>query len=215
MQYAKILGTPAAILPPTVSATTIWRKSRYVRRVDYDPYRHQVPPYCRRRKNQRLRRRSITPRAGCSGQVAADEIDLIIVATATLDIVPVHRDHRSTKLGIANGCPAFDVAVCAGFMDVLSIAVTPTSKVLAWRKRLGHRCGNVQPHRRLERPHRPAYYGDGGAVVLGASDEAGIIHSANSKPMATVSTCSTYLPNRQRASLWFALCQKMDGRAWF
>ncbi|MDP4923856.1 MAG: 3-oxoacyl-ACP synthase, partial [Limnohabitans sp.] len=57
-----------------------------------------------------------------SGLVAAD-IDLIIVATSTPDMVfPSVATMVQHKLGAA-GCPAFDVqAVCSGFIYALTIA---------------------------------------------------------------------------------------------
>ena len=110
--------------------------------------------------------------------VSAAEIGLIIVATATPDMqFPATATIVQHKLGIA-GCPAFDVqAVCAGFMYALStanayirsgmadkvlvIGAETFSRILDWRDRTT--C---------------VLFGDGaGAVVLGASDEPGIIGS--------------------------------------
>jgi 3-oxoacyl-[acyl-carrier-protein] synthase-3 len=56
-------------------------------------------------------------RAGGRGHQAQD-IDLIIVATSTPDMVfPSTAAILQHKLGITNGCPAFDVqAVCSGFV---------------------------------------------------------------------------------------------------
>jgi 3-oxoacyl-[acyl-carrier-protein] synthase-3 len=53
----------------------------------------------------------------------ADEIDLIIVATSTPDMVfPSAACIVQAKLGV-NGCPAFDVqAVCSGFVYALTVA---------------------------------------------------------------------------------------------
>lgn len=110
--------------------------------------------------------------------VSASDIDLIIVATATPDMqFPSTATIVQQKLGIG-GCPAFDVqAVCAGFMyalttanayiksgmanKVLVIGAEIFSRILDWNDR--STC---------------VLFGDGaGAVVLGASDEVGIIHS--------------------------------------
>jgi len=57
--------------------------------------------------------------AGCS----ADDIDLIIVATSTPDMVfPSTASIVQRKLGV-HGCPAFDVqAVCSGFIYALTLA---------------------------------------------------------------------------------------------
>jgi 3-oxoacyl-[acyl-carrier-protein] synthase-3 len=56
--------------------------------------------------------------------VRADEIDLIIVATSTPDMVfPSSASLLQHKLGITHGCPAFDVqAVCSGFVYALTVA---------------------------------------------------------------------------------------------
>lgn len=110
--------------------------------------------------------------------IGAEQIDLIILATSTPDMqFPSTATIVQQKLGIA-GCPAFDVqAVCAGFMyalttahayiksgmatKVLVIGAETFSRIMDWRDRTT--C---------------VLFGDGaGAVVLGASDEQGIIHS--------------------------------------
>ena len=53
-----------------------------------------------------------------------NEIDLIIVATSTPDRkVPSSACMAQSKMGIRNGCPAFDVAaVCSGFLYGITIA---------------------------------------------------------------------------------------------
>ncbi|HVQ60459.1 MAG TPA: 3-oxoacyl-ACP synthase, partial [Burkholderiales bacterium] len=58
-----------------------------------------------------------------SAGVAAKDIDLIIVATATPDYVfPSTACIMQAKLGVA-GCAAFDIqAVCSGFVYALTIA---------------------------------------------------------------------------------------------
>ena len=113
-----------------------------------------------------------------AANLTGDDIDLIIVATATPDMqFPSTATIVQQKLGIS-GCAAFDVqAVCAGFMyalttahayiksgmakTVLVIGAETFSHILDWQDRTT--C---------------VLFGDGaGAVVLGASDEAGIIHS--------------------------------------
>ena len=56
--------------------------------------------------------------------IAAQDIDLIIVATSTPDMVfPSTAAILQNKLGITNGCPVFDVqAVCSGFVYALTVA---------------------------------------------------------------------------------------------
>ena len=104
------------------------------------------------------------------------EIDLIVLATTTPDqIFPSTACILQQRLGI-HGCPAFDVqAVCTGFVYALAVAdkfirtgsakralvvgAETLSRLLNWQDR-----GTC------------VLFGDGaGAVVLGASDEPGII----------------------------------------
>ncbi len=112
-----------------------------------------------------------------SGLTPAD-VDLIIVATTTPDVIfPSTACILQSKLGVA-GCPAFDVqAVCSGFVYALTIAdlfirsgqtkhalivgAEVYSRILDWNDR-----GTC------------VLFGDGaGAVVLSASDEPGILAS--------------------------------------
>ena len=111
-----------------------------------------------------------------SAGVAAGEIDMIIVATTTPDMIfPSTACILQTRLGIA-GCPAFDLqAVCSGFVYALSTAdlfirdgqaekvlvvgAEVYSRILDWHDR-----GTC------------VLFGDGaGAVVLAASDTPGIL----------------------------------------
>lgn len=112
--------------------------------------------------------------------VEAQEIDLVIVATSTPDcIFPSTAALLQAKLGISNGCAAFDVqAVCSGFVYGLTIAdkfirsgshrralvvgAEVFSRIIDWKDR-----GTC------------VLFGDGaGAVVLEASDEPGILSTA-------------------------------------
>src|ERR1019366_6928139 len=108
-----------------------------------------------------------------------NEIDLIIVATSTPDRkVPSSACMAQSKMGIRNGCPAFDVsAVCCGFLygitiasqfiqngvydHVLVIGADTFSKVTDWN------------------PRHCVFFGDGsGAVVLERKDrENGLFSS--------------------------------------
>jgi len=111
-----------------------------------------------------------------SAGVAAADIDMIIVATTTPDMIfPSTACILQSRLGIA-GCPAFDLqAVCSGFVYALSTAdlfiragqakkvlvvgVEVYSRILDWNDR-----GTC------------VLFGDGaGAVVLAASDTPGIL----------------------------------------
>jgi 3-oxoacyl-[acyl-carrier-protein] synthase-3 len=109
--------------------------------------------------------------------IDAGEIDLIVVATTTPDrVFPGTACVLQAKLGITNGCPAFDVqAVCSGFVYAVSVAdqfirsgqvrtalvvgAETLSRITDWSDR-----GNC------------ILWGDGaGAVVLRASDAPGIL----------------------------------------
>ena len=109
--------------------------------------------------------------------LAPDDIDLLLVATTTPDLVfPSTACIVQSKLGMTNGKPAFDLqAVCSGFVYAMSVAdqfiktgaakhvlvvgAETLSRITDWNDR-----GNC------------ILWGDGaGAVVLGASSEPGII----------------------------------------
>ena len=109
--------------------------------------------------------------------IDAAAIDLIIVATTTPDLIfPSTACLVQYKLGMSNGCAAFDVqAVCSGFVYALSIAdnfiragqarralvigAETLSRITDWNDR-----GNC------------ILWGDGaGAVILAASETPGII----------------------------------------
>ena len=110
--------------------------------------------------------------------VLAQDIDLIIVATSTPDMVfPSTACILQDKLG-ANGCPAFDVqAVCSGFIYALSIAdamikTGAASKALVIGAEVFSRILNFKDRTTC------VLFGDGaGAVVLEASDTPGILAS--------------------------------------
>jgi 3-oxoacyl-[acyl-carrier-protein] synthase III len=110
--------------------------------------------------------------AGC----AAKDIDLIIVATSTPDMVfPSTACILQNKLG-ANGCAAFDVqAVCSGFVYALSVADAMIQTGAASTALV---VGAEVFSRILDFTDRTTcvLFGDGaGAVVLEASDTPGIL----------------------------------------
>jgi len=109
--------------------------------------------------------------------ISNDDIDLIIVATTTpTRIFPSTASLVQEKLKIRTGCPAFDLqAVCTGFIYALTVAdkfiksgsvknalvigAEAMSRIVDWTDR--NTC---------------VLFGDGaGAVVLQASEEAGIL----------------------------------------
>ena len=106
------------------------------------------------------------------------DIDLIIVATSTPDMVfPSTACILQNKLG-ANGCPAFDVqAVCSGFIYALTVADAMIKAGAAKRALV---VGSEVFSRILDFTDRTTcvLFGDGaGAVVLEASDTPGILAS--------------------------------------
>jgi 3-oxoacyl-[acyl-carrier-protein] synthase-3 len=110
--------------------------------------------------------------------IAPQQIDLIIVATSTPDMVfPSAAAILQHKLGIA-GCPAFDVqAVCSGFVYALTVADAMIRAGNATRALL---VGSEVFSRILDFNDRTTcvLFGDGaGAVVLEASETPGILAS--------------------------------------
>ncbi len=106
----------------------------------------------------------------------ADQLDLIIVATSTPDMVfPSTACILQNKLG-ANGCAAFDLqAVCSGFVYALAVA---DAMIRAGTARCALVVGAEVFSRILDFNDRTTcvLFGDGaGAVVLEASDEPGIL----------------------------------------
>ena len=106
----------------------------------------------------------------------ASEVDLIIVATSTPDMVfPSAATILQHKLGIA-GCPAFDVqAVCSGFIYALTVA---DSLIRTGTAKCALVVGAEVFSRILDFNDRTTcvLFGDGaGAVVLEASETPGIL----------------------------------------
>jgi 3-oxoacyl-[acyl-carrier-protein] synthase-3 len=110
--------------------------------------------------------------------VSAGEIDLILVATSTPDMVfPSTACIVQNKLGIA-GCAAFDVqAVCSGFVYALTVA---DAMIRTGSAKKALVIGSEIFSRLLDFNDRTTcvLFGDGaGAVVLEASDTPGILAS--------------------------------------
>ena len=107
---------------------------------------------------------------------SAEDVDLIIVATSTPDMVfPSTACILQQKLGV-HGCPAFDVqAVCSGFVYALTLA---DALIKTGSARCALVIGAEVFSRILDFNDRTTcvLFGDGaGAVVLEASAEPGIL----------------------------------------
>ena len=179
MQYAKILGTGSYLPANRVSNEDLAQKvdtsDEWITTRTGIKFRHIADE---NEKTSDLAAYAAKKALADAG-VAAEEIDLIVVATATPDMqFPSTATIVQQKLGITNGCPAFDVqAVCAGFMYALNTANAYIKSGMAKRALV---IGAETFSRIVDWNDRTTcvLFGDGaGAVVLGASDEAGIIHS--------------------------------------
>lgn len=111
--------------------------------------------------------------------IAADEIDLIIVATTSPDqLFPSTACILQDKLGIKSGGPAFDLqAVCGGFVYALN---TADMYIRGGQAKTALVVGAEVLTRMLDWNERTTcvLFGDGaGAVVLRGSDKPGIITS--------------------------------------
>src|SRR5580698_663360 len=112
--------------------------------------------------------------------IDAQTIDLIIVATSTPDFVfPSSACLLQDKLGIRNGCAAFDVqAVCSGFAYALA---TADNFIRSGANRTALVVGAETFSRILDFNDRTTcvLFGDGaGAVVMTASEEPGVLSTA-------------------------------------
>jgi 3-oxoacyl-[acyl-carrier-protein] synthase-3 len=115
-------------------------------------------------------------RAIANSDLVPGDIDLIIVATTTPDMVfPSTACILQSKLGIA-GCPAFDVqAVCSGFVYAMTIA---NMFIVSGQAKNALIVGAEVYSRILDWTDRTTcvLFGDGaGAVVLSASQEPGVL----------------------------------------
>ncbi|SIT81473.1 3-oxoacyl-[acyl-carrier-protein] synthase-3 [Burkholderia sp. b14] len=119
-------------------------------------------------------------RAIAAAGIDLQAIELIIVATSTPDFVfPSTACLLQDKLGIRNGGAAFDVqAVCSGFAYALAVA---DGLIRSGAHRNALVIGAETFSRLLDFKDRTTcvLFGDGaGAVVLGASDQPGLLASA-------------------------------------
>ena len=146
---------------------------------------------------------------------SADEVDLIIVATSTPDMIfPSTASIVQRKLGLA-GCPVFDLqAVCSGFVYALTVA---DAIVRAGTARCALVIGAEIFSRILDFKDRTTcvLFGDGaGAVVLEASETPGILASdlhADGRYLEILCTPGTVADGLVVGSPFL----KMDGQAVF
>lgn len=178
MPYAEILGTGSYLPAKRVSnddlAQTVDTSDEWISTRTGIKYRH----FAEEGEQTSDLAAEAARNALAAANVAADEIDLIVLATSTPDMIfPSTATIVQHKLGIA-GCPAFDVqAVCAGFMYALNTANAYIKSGMAKKALV---IGAETFSRILDWEDRSTcvLFGDGaGAVVLGASENAGIIHS--------------------------------------
>lgn len=178
MRYAKILGTGSYLPKNRVSNDELAQKidtsDEWITTRTGIKFRHLAD------KTEKTSDLAVVAaqRALDMAKVEATEIDLIIVATATPDMqFPSTATIVQQKLGISN-CPAFDVgAVCAGFIYALNTANAYIKSGMATKALV---IGAEIFSRIVDWNDRSTcvLFGDGaGAVVLGASNECGVIAS--------------------------------------
>jgi len=179
MAYARIIGTGSYLpekilsneeLSKTVDTSDTWIRERtgiHQRHIVADgEYTSDLALHASRRALE-------------AAGMAADQLDLIVLATSTPDVVfPSTASILQEKLGV-RGCPAFDVqAVCAGFAYALSVA---DQYIRAGNAKNILVVGAETFSRILDWTDRTTcvLFGDGaGAVVLTAGDKPGI-HSTH------------------------------------
>ena len=177
MQYAQILGTGSYLPANRVTNEDL---SKYVETTDeWIVSRTGIKARHMAADNQKTSDLAVEAarNALADAGILAEEIDVIIVATSTPDMqFPATATLVQHKLGIS-GCPAFDVqAVCAGFMYAVATANAYIKSGMAKKALV---IGAEIFSRILDWNDRTTcvLFGDGaGAVILGASDDPGIIH---------------------------------------
>ncbi len=176
MSYARIAGTGSCLPEKIVSnqdlEKTMDTSDAWIRERTGIKRRHIAAPHETSSSMGLVAARRAMEMAG----LAAEDVDLIVVGTATPDkIFPATACIIQRQLGV-HGCPAFDVsAACSGFIYGLDIAnrfirsggaktaivigTETLSRIVNWQDR-----GTA------------ILFGDGaGAVVLEASDEPGVL----------------------------------------
>ncbi len=118
-------------------------------------------------------------RALQDARLEPDDIDLIVVATTSPDMVfPSTACLLQAKLGVKSGVPAFDIqAVCTGFLYALSV-VDQFIRAGSARRALVVGAETFSDLVDWTDRNTCVLFGDGaGAVILGAAEEPGILAS--------------------------------------
>ncbi|MDF0606017.1 ketoacyl-ACP synthase III [Neisseriaceae bacterium TC5R-5] len=178
MSYSRILGTgsylPAQVLTNVQLAERVDTSDEWIVARTGIHARHIVDA---QDKTSDLALRAAEAAISSAG-IDKHEIDLIIVATTTPDMLfPSMACILQEKLGLPS-IPAFDVqAVCAGFIYALATANSYVKSGLAKKVLV---VGAETMSRLLDWNDRRTcvLFGDGaGAVIIGASDQPGILHA--------------------------------------
>jgi 3-oxoacyl-[acyl-carrier-protein] synthase-3 len=177
MIYARIAGTGSHLPGEPVTNDDLVRRGidtsdEWITARTGIRSRHLAAPGCTSSELALIAARKAIEAAGC----AADDIDLIIVATSTPDFIfPSTATLVQAGLGIGNGCAAFDMqAVCSGFVYAL---VTAEKFIRSGSHRRALVIGAEVFSNILDWSDRGTcvLFGDGaGAVVLEASDKPGM-----------------------------------------
>lgn len=181
MPFAKIIGS-GGYLPPnlvsndelsaTLAAKGIETSDAWIAERTGIRQRYLAEPGT---KTSELATKAATQALADAG-IGADQLDLLIVATSTPDVIfPSTACIVQAAIGAA-GCPAFDVqAVCSGFVYALGVA---NSFILSGQAKTALVIGAEVFSSILDWNDRSTcvLFGDGaGAVVLQASEQPGII----------------------------------------
>lgn len=176
MMYSRVLGTGSYLPPKVMTNADLERMVEtsdewIVERTGIRERRIAGPDETSASMALEASRRALA----AAGATPAD-VDLIIVATTTPDLVfPATACLLQERLGI-HGCPAFDVqAVCTGFVYALAVA---DKFIRTESARCALVVGSETFSRILDWNDRGTcvLFGDGaGAVLLGAADEPGVL----------------------------------------
>lgn len=176
MKYSRIIGTGSYLPEKTVTnkdlEKTMETSDEWIRERTGIKRRHVVA------EDQTTSDISViaAERAMAAAGISGDEVDLIVIGTATPDkIFPATATIVQRKLGI-KGCAAFDVAAaCSGFVFGLDVA-DRFIRTGGGRTALVIGAETLSRITNWEDRTTAVLFGDGaGAVVLQSSDEQGII----------------------------------------